>query len=112
MPLAPVPRSHLWPSPESIVRLIDVQRSLNQPHPPSFPDANVQRNAIGVYLGLVKGTAPEKIVPDKTLSNGGGAPEHQSLKPGTAELAQTPVWWESTIEGLWLRRLHEFLGKY
>ena len=47
-------------------------------------------------IGLVKGTAPEKIVPDKTLSDGGGAPEHQSLKPRTAELAQTPVWWEST----------------
>ena len=61
---------------------------------------------------LVKGTAPEKIVPDKTLSDGGGAPEHQSLKPGTAELALTPVWWESTIEGLWFTRLHEFLGKY
>ena len=61
---------------------------------------------------LVKGTAPEKIVPDKTLSDGGGAPEHQSLKPGTAELAQTPVWWESTIEGLWFTRLQEFLGKY
>ena len=45
---------------------------------------------------LVKGTAPEKIVPDKTLSDGGGAPEHQTLRPRTAELAQTPVWWEST----------------
>ena len=45
---------------------------------------------------LVKGTAPEKIVPDKTLSDGGGAPEHQSLKPGTAELCAIPVWWEST----------------
>ena len=44
---------------------------------------------------LVKGTAPEKIVPDKTLSNGGGAPEHQSLKSRTAELCAIPVWWES-----------------
>ena len=44
---------------------------------------------------LVKGTAREKIVPDKTLSDGGGAPEHQSLKPRTAELCAIPVWWES-----------------
>ena len=63
-------------------------------------------------LHLVKGTAPEKIVPDKTLSDGGGAPEHQSLKPRTAELRAISVWWESTIEGLWFTRLHEFLGKY
>ena len=44
---------------------------------------------------LVKGTAPKKIVPDKTLSDKGGAPEHQSLKPRTAELCAIPVWWES-----------------
>ena len=63
-------------------------------------------------LFLVKGTAPKKIVPDKTLSDGGGAPEHQSLRPVTAEPGVIPVWWESTIEGLWFKRLHEFLGKY
>ena len=40
---------------------------------------------------LVKGTAPEKIVPDKTLSDGGGAPEHQSLRPRTAEPGVIPV---------------------
>ena len=47
------------------------------------------------FANLVKGTAPEKIVPDRTLSDGGGAPEHQSPKPGTAELCAIPVWWES-----------------